>query len=146
MTASSISDGPASAGRQGAFTATDGWRRRTLRVAAVSLVLGLAVFGGVPLCPSAAVLRTPCPGCGLTRATLAMLQGRWDAMLALNPAAPLVVPLVSGVVAWILLRYVTRGDTAMPRWLAWPMGLAFAVLMIVWVARQFGALGGPVPV
>ncbi|HUG35516.1 MAG TPA: DUF2752 domain-containing protein [Candidatus Limnocylindrales bacterium] len=120
---------------------------------------GLAVLGfafaafGPPFCPTALFFGLPCPGCGLTRATVAMLQGDFGAALQLHPLAPVLVPLFGGAVALALLDYVRGPELrrATPSW--WTSRAAtfafsglLAVLVGVWLARFAGYLGGPVPV
>src|SRR5688572_27899754 len=65
------------------------WQRWAVAAALVSPVV-LAILNDFPLCPSAGLLGLPCPGCGLTRATLLFLQGEFSRALALHP---LVIPL-----------------------------------------------------
>lgn len=77
--------------------------RRQVRVVAAAFVLNLALgaagaLGFGPLawpCPVRWALGVPCPGCGLTRGTLALLQGHPAAALAAHPLAPLA--LAAGV-------------------------------------------------
>lgn len=124
---------------------------RAMRLAGVAGALVAAVTLGVPLCPFALVTRCPCPGCGLTRATLAMLHGDLGGALHLHPLAPLVAPLVAAMLGYNGLVYVQRGHFAATeglrgKWVT-PLVGALGVAMIgVWIARFFGAFGGPVPV
>jgi len=131
--------------------------KRSSRLALLALGAGafaLAVRSGFPLCPLAGSFGVPCPGCGLTRATLALLHGDVRGALRLHPLVLLVSPLVallSGAVVLDLLR-----DPAHPprrpslRWSARQVNVAagalLALMLGVWIARFTGHLGGPVPV
>lgn len=124
---------------------------RAARLAAVVAVLGAAVLLRVPLCPMAILTRHPCPGCGLTRATLALAEGRVGDALHLHPLSILLVPLVGAALAYNGLAYVKEGRVAAAqslqgRWVT-RFGVALGVVVVaVWLARFFGAFGGPVPV
>ncbi|WP_437642062.1 DUF2752 domain-containing protein [Sorangium sp. So ce854] len=126
-------------------------RGRAARVGAIAALAGALVACGVPLCPFAIVTRHPCPGCGLTRATLALAQGRVAEALHFHPLAPIMAPLVIAAIAYNAAVYVKDGriaatESAQGAWVT-RLGVALAVLMVtVWVARFFGAFGGPVPV
>lgn len=106
---------------------------------------------GIPLCPFALVTRHPCPGCGLTRATFALAHGHVHEALRFHPLCLVVVPLVIAMLAYNALTYVREGRVAAAEsmqgtWLT-RLSVALAVLMLsVWIARFFGAFGGPVPV
>jgi Protein of unknown function (DUF2752) len=106
---------------------------------------------GVPLCPFAIVTRHPCPGCGLTRATFALAQGHVHDALRLHPLSPLLVPFVLSVLAYNAAVYVKEGrvaaaESAQGPWVT-RLGVALVtVVLTVWLARFFGAFGGPVPV
>ena len=52
-------------------------------------------------CPLDSVFDLPCPGCGLSRATSALLKGRWLAAIHIHPMAPIVA---AGGVAVIVIR------------------------------------------
>ncbi|WP_437729372.1 DUF2752 domain-containing protein [Sorangium sp. So ce861] len=126
-------------------------RGRAARLGAIAALLGLLVACGVPLCPFAIVTRHPCPGCGLTRATLALAHGHVAEALRLHPLSPIMAPLVLAAIAYNAAVYVKDGRIAATESVqgAWVtrLGVALAILMVaVWVARFLGAFGGPVPV
>ncbi|AKT39893.1 uncharacterized protein CMC5_040440 [Chondromyces crocatus] len=114
-------------------------------------MLGGAVALRIPLCPFAIVTRHPCPGCGLTRASLELAQGHVGAAMHLHPLSLVLVPVVALVLGYNLLAYVKDGRVAAAESLQGRGATAIAVVLgalgiIVWVARFFGAFGGPVPV
>jgi Protein of unknown function (DUF2752) len=130
--------------------------------AAVALLLlagaALVVFMQAPLCPTAFFLGIPCPGCGLTRATLALAQGKLALALHFHPLAPVVAPLFVGAIAQTLFDFV-RGPvlaadprrTLAPAWWNRAPGIALAsafgaLVLGVWLARFAGYFGGPAPV
>lgn len=132
--------------------ASSGWPRRALLVLGLSGAAALAVLLDAPLCPSAALLGIPCPGCGLTRATLALLHGDVGAAFHFHPLVFVLSPLFVGLMVNALFDYV-RGPTAQPAvkrgsapWLNHALWLLLVLVLGVWVARFFGALGGPVSV
>lgn len=130
--------------------------RRT-RFALMALGAGafaLAVRSDFPLCPMASSFGIPCPGCGLTRATLALLHGDVHHALAFHPLVLLVAPLVAGI-ALVTALDLLRDPGRPPRQYHLPVNgrivsLAAAALLVltlgVWLARFAGYLGGPVPV
>lgn len=114
----------------------------------------LAVGSDFPLCPLAGSLAIPCPGCGLTRATLALLHGDVRGALHLHPLVLLLTPLVVSVAAvnaWDLLRgpgQKPRGAALFGngRVVSMVAAVVLALTVGVWLARFAGFLGGPVPV
>lgn len=131
---------------------------RLLRFALLASFGGLVAFAihiDFPLCPMAGSFGIPCPGCGLTRATLALLHGDVRAALHYHPLVLLLAPLLAtgmAAAAYELLRPQDAGA-----WLASPISfrgrnvnaLAVALLLLtlgVWLARFAGYFGGPVPV
>jgi hypothetical protein len=126
--------------------------RRVLFVALGAAAFAGIVFFQIPICPTATFLGIPCPGCGLTRATLELAHGHLGAAVALHPLAPVISPLFAWLTAKAALDYVRgpsarRGDdTQRARWTT-RIGAALLIgLLSVWVVRFFGAFGGPVPV
>jgi hypothetical protein len=131
--------------------------RGTLQRGLIVLALGslgaLIVLARLPICPLAAVLGLPCPGCGLTRATLALCHGDLRRALQLHPLVPLIAPIFIWAVcsaAWGYVRGPQPSTNRTP-WLASRLAtvLAFGLLAVtlgVWGARFCGYFGGPVPV
>jgi Protein of unknown function (DUF2752) len=128
---------------------------RVVRASIFAVALGAFTFllssAHVP-CGFARIFQTPCPGCGSTRAMLALASGDLHAFVRYNPLAPFMTLLVvvlgvqalSSLLATGTFRRVGEGrlGTLVPR-----AALVIAVLeFVVWVARFGGFLGGPVPV
>ena len=125
--------------------------RRTALVSAFGTFAALAlVFLPVPWCPWAALAHIPCPGCGLTRATLAALKGDLRASFFFHPLALLIAPTIIIALARDLYGFARRGvwgegQRGGPAMTLFAGALA-AAMLAVWIARFFGYLGGPVPV
>jgi hypothetical protein len=124
---------------------------------AATFVAGLGAFAfllasaHVP-CGFARLFHTPCPGCGSTRAMLALFEGDVHGMLRFNPLAPFMTLIVAVVAAQAVVSLLRTGTfrevgtgamaTALSRG-----ALVIAILeFVVWIARFQGFLGGPVPV
>jgi hypothetical protein len=100
-------------------------------------------------------LGIPCPGCGLTRATLALLRGDVASALHFHPLVFVLAPVFAFAIGVSLLDYVRGGAASAPvgvmSWLsvraryraAWGL---LALTLAVWGARFAGYFGGPVPV
>ncbi len=116
-------------------------------------LLALVLLSQLPFCPMAGVLGIPCPGCGLTRATLALLHGDVRGAFRLHPLVFVLTPLFVWSVCAAALGYV-RGPHTQSKPKLWFSSraatlLASALLLAtlgVWGVRFFGYLGGPVPV
>jgi hypothetical protein len=116
-----------------------------------SAAAGLALFSApVKLCLVAALLHVPCPGCGLTRAAFAMARGDVARAFALQPLSLVLVPMLAWIATSHALRYVRTGSAWTDAHLSRATEIALAamalLLVAIWIARLFGALGGPVPV
>jgi hypothetical protein len=100
---------------------------------------------GVSFCPFKVVTGLPCPGCGMTRAAIALLHGDPGASFYYHP---LGIPLVLTAVAigladgWYWWRSRQLGSrSAPPAWLIERVMLspapwvAIAALVVVWLVR-----------
>jgi hypothetical protein len=137
--------------------------KRALIVALVAAPLLAALAVDLPLCPLAAITGLPCPGCGLTRATLAAVGGDFAGALRLHPLVFWVAPIYGLLGAALIVGYVQAPHTAsaanagkrrsdfvtrvlLGRVTSVIAALTIALLLTVWILRFFGLLGGPVPV
>jgi hypothetical protein len=124
-----------------------------LRRAAIVGVWAVAALGvllaPVKLCLVAILFHAPCPGCGMTRAALALLRGDFARAYALHPLSFVLVPFLGAIIARQIARYVQTGSAwsdPLPRWIE-PVAAGLMVLLLgVWAARLCGFLGGPVSV
>jgi hypothetical protein len=129
--------------------------RRFIIVVGILAAAGAVVFIGPPLCPTALFIGIPCPGCGLTRATLALLRGDVAGALHFHPLVFVLAPVFGFAIGLSLLDYVRGGAASAPLGVvSWfsvraryraACGL-LALVLAVWVARFAGYFGGPVPV
>ena len=134
-------------------------RQRWQRALVIALLLlpgMVALWSGFPLCPSAGLFGLPCPGCGLTRASLTLLLGDFHGAFTLHPLVLPLGPLYIGGITALLVDFV-RGPHAseLPRsrspWLTqrWVTALAIILLLLtlaLWILRFAGYFGGPVAV
>ena len=126
--------------------------RRSVVVLALGGVAWLIGHSGLPFCPMAGVLGIPCPGCGLTRASLALARGDFTFALTLHPLVFVLAPLFAAAVLSSAWNYVRGPMVRRPHpWLASRAATALASVLLlttlgVWGARFRGYLGGPVPV
>lgn len=103
---------------------------------------GLAARVPYPTCPTRIVLGIPCPGCGLTRAGLAVAHLDFASAQHLSP---LSVPLVVVTALMVLTAFVAR-DGIWKRAVS-IVSVSFGVaLLVVWALRFAGFFGGPVPI
>ena len=121
-------------------------------------VLGAWVLGALPAitclmrCPSAMWFHRACPGCGMTRAVWLLARGDVRGSLAMHPLAVpsvLATSLVVLAVAWWILRRGTFAEITRDRFARVAVVTFVAVnaaLVVLWIARAFGALGGLPPV
>lgn len=82
-------------------------------------------------CPSVIFCGLPCPGCGMTRAALCVMTGRWRQAWQLNPV---VFPIMLTALYFAVNRYLLGHSAKGMKWL-----LAFdgALLIIVYLVRMY---------
>ncbi len=103
-------------------------------------------------CGFARMFQIPCPGCGSTRAMLALAHGDLHGLVHYNPLAPLmtllIVALATQALASVLATGTFRrvGDGAIGLVVSRGVMVVGALEVLVWIARFAGFLGGPVPV
>lgn len=112
--------------------------------------IALLIAYEVPFCPTRGLLGIPCPGCGLTRATQAILVGDLHGMLHFHPLAPIVTPVFIAAILRVVLvssGLIRPGVDPMSRIPKWMWTVFAMALLGLWVLRVFGFLGGtPDPV
>ncbi|MEI8353595.1 MAG: DUF2752 domain-containing protein [Lentisphaerota bacterium] len=125
------------------------WRVRMLVLHGAMLAAPLALlvahmrfqFCGLGVCLFRWVFGVDCPGCGITRSAMALLNGDVIGAFRLHPAGPLVVSLIALIVAYLVLALFTRF-----RGLEWRKEvqaftgiemLAFSALVIGWLGKGF---------
>ncbi len=116
-------------------------RRLLLLVGGVVAVLAAL---RIPICPFAGVFGIPCPGCGLSRATFALLRGDFHGAYATHPAVFVALPA-----AVVLALHATSSaprTATRERWAAVCAAVVLFVLVAVWLARFAGAFGGAVSI
>jgi hypothetical protein len=141
-------DLPAGAGHESV------WRGRLKRAGIIALVtspLAAALALRLPICPTATFMNVPCPGCGLTRATVLAATGEISQALALHPLVFLLTPLYIAFMFAAVYTYV-RGPKPSRRMhphlgtlVGVVMSVALVLMVGVWALRFFGYFGGPVP-
>jgi hypothetical protein len=121
----------------------------TLVAAALLPLAPPSGFPSLPVCVFKGATGLPCPLCGGTRATQALLRGDFSRALYLNVAAlPAVIAFVAtaSVLAWEALRGRATGDwnTLLPR-LRSLLPIMLASLSVYWLVHLSDAIRGPKP-
>jgi hypothetical protein len=121
------------------------WRGALTASLPLWLLLAMAV-APFPTCASIVLLGIPCPGCGLSRATLAGLHLDFGTMFALHPLAPVLTPLV----VWVFGKGVLKAALGDPPWLdrlprvpRWASVTLLVAFVGLWVLRLAGILWHP---
>ena len=117
---------------------------RPLLSAPIIAVAGIqiaAVAAGVAgwSCPLHALTGIPCPGCGLSRACVALLRGEWGEAMSLHALAPAFLLLTIALTASVVLpaRQRERAAALVLRLESRPAIplVALSVLVVYWLVR-----------
>lgn len=119
-------------------------------VGVLSGIVSIPLWIGLPMCGFAAMTGLPCPGCGLTRSTHAILRGDLAHAYHTQPFAFVVSPLLGAMVAYAAITFLWKGQPSLPAF-ARRSGLVLlavlaALMLVFWAVRFTGFWGGPVPV
>lgn len=124
------------------------WRRVFEASIPLLMLAALAFwpFPSIPSCPTRALFGIPCPGCGLTRSTLAFVSGDLAGVWRFHPLAPIVTPLVVLLVSRPLLEALgvknARRWTLEAQMPSWGWTTILVAMLGLYVVRAFGLLGG----
>lgn len=131
-------------------------RRAHLARAAIfvcALAAGVFVLASAHVpCGFASMFHVPCPGCGSTRAMLALASGDLAGLLRYNPLAPVMSALLAALALqalWSVLATGTFrrvGHGAVGSAVSFGLAAVAALEVAIWCARFGGLLGGLVPV
>jgi len=102
---------------------------------------------GLDTCAFHAATGLPCPGCGLTRAFIALSHGRFHAAWGLHPFA---YPLYAGCLAglgspWLLRRFPALSGARAAGALRWSAATLLAAMMVFGTWRMVHVLHHPSP-
>ncbi len=113
------------------------WYVGTVLLLISGSVLFFAGPGEGSPCLIRAATGVACPGCGMTRATEALLRGNWDAMWRFHPLASFFA--IQAAVVWALWGWAVfvRRALVNETWLLGLFAGDFALLALVWVVRFF---------
>jgi hypothetical protein len=120
-------------------------------------VMAAWAFGVLPAlvgqrCSAARLFHRPCPGCGMTRAVRFFLAGDFGASFHMHPLALPMLALWAAVMGTTVWTTWTSGtplaalEGRSGRRLMTAVVVLYGAAVVLWIARWFGFLGGPVPV
>ncbi len=116
------------------------WLRAGLAVAPFSLWLLPRQRAGVGLCPLHAVTGLPCPGCGMTRALAALVEGDVSAAWGWHPFGLVLFPVLWAGAVLAVLPEGTRARALgwlgeRRRLIRWAVGMGLACFFVFGLAR-----------
>ena len=122
------------------------WALAAAAIAGPAALATLLTHGPV-VCGFRALFGVPCPGCGLTRCLSALLHGDVAGAFRVHPAGPVFLLYLGALWGTAWWSYARGRTLRSPLAIAIPGWAHVAVvggMIVVWVVRFFGLLGGPV--
>jgi len=103
-----------------------------IEVAALVLVLGAAYFQLPIGCPFKAITGYPCPGCGGTRALIALLHGQIIEAIMINPLSVLLILFALVAPIWLFIDCY-RGTQSLKKIMKepWPTPVLIITVIII---------------
>lgn len=101
---------------------------RGILYAAIVYAVMKLLFGGV--CINVAITGFPCPGCGMTRGAIYLLQGQFQRAFEINPAVYLWVGLI---IYFLFCRYILHKDATGIKWM---LGVVLVLTIVLFVYRM----------
>jgi len=96
-----------------------------------------------PLCAFRALTGIPCPGCGLSRASLALFELHFVEAYHYHPLVFVILPAGIFFSVWAFLKWLLpQHIRPMPDVPTWAVFVILAVVLSVWISRFFGGFGG----
>ena len=111
-------------------------RRKKWLLIHISAFVGIAIYMTLAItldwgCPIRRITGVPCPGCGVTRATLSLLQLDFAKALRLNPAVFFVYPYL-----FFLIHIQTKIFAGWKKWVkALILALGAGLFLVIWLVR-----------
>lgn len=118
---------------------------RALLVSLIALILAVGAYalretagaGWMPGCFFRKLTGLECPGCGMTRASYAFLNGRFLEAFSLNPVGMIVFPLAMIAVSLEALAWVMNRPPVFRLSLGrWGVAIIAVVMIAWWVGRN----------
>ncbi len=109
---------------------------REYGVVCILIMVYVAVFSvlfGTP-CPIRLATGLPCPGCGITRAAVLFLAGRWQQAWQMNPV---IFPIVLAVLYYCVKRYLLAGEVKEMKGIVAGIAVMLLAVYILRIGRYF---------
>ena len=115
-----------------------------IEFAALVLVLGAAYFQLPIGCPFKAITGLPCPGCGGTRALIALLHGQVWTAITINPLSVLLILFLIVAPVWEFIDCYrgtkTLRNVLMGNWPTWVLAIVAIVIALNWIWNIYKGL------
>ena len=96
-------------------------------------VAGFSVLFGTP-CPIRLVTGLPCPGCGITRAAVLFLTGRWQQAWQMNPV---IFPIVLAALYYCGNRYLLGREAKEMKGIVAGIAVLLLAVYVLRIGRYF---------